>query len=97
MPSLENKTYRHCISSVECRSKVSTTKFQNQKHIGGYIDVQKNFSLQFFQEQDGKLKQGKKHWKIRTVTGCVQTSNHSLSRRKYFHLLIAHISNWIIR
>ena len=56
MPSLQNKTFIHCISRVECMNRVSTTNFQNRKHIGGYRDVQKTFLLKFNQEHDGKLK-----------------------------------------
>ena len=59
MPSLQNETYLHCISSVECRNMVSTTRFQNRKHIGGYRDVQKTPFSKFNQEHDGKLKQRK--------------------------------------
>ena len=58
---LQNKTHIHRISSVECRNRVSTTKFQNRKHIGGYRDVQKTSLSKYNQEYDGKLKhQGKK-------------------------------------
>ena len=52
---LQNKTHIHRISSLVC-NRVSTTKFQNRKHIGGYRDVQKTSLSKFNQEHDGKLK-----------------------------------------
>ena len=59
MPSLQNKTHLYCISSVECRNRVTTTKFQNQKHFGGYRDIQKTSLLEFKKELDEKLKHRK--------------------------------------
>ena len=63
MPSLQNNTHIHCISSVECRNRVSTTKFQNRKHIGGYQDAQKTSPSKFNQGHGGKLRHRKKNGK----------------------------------
>ena len=57
---LQNKTHIHRISSLVC-NRVSATKFQNRKHIGGYRDVQKTSLSKFNQEHDGKLKHRKKN------------------------------------
>ena len=59
MPSLQNKT--HSVGTW------FPTKFQNQKHIGGYREVQKTSLSKFNQEHNGKLKHRKKTLENKSV------------------------------
>ena len=79
MPRLQNKTHIHCISSVECRSRVSTTKFQNRKHIGGYREVQKTSLTKLTKNMMENWSTGEKTLENKTVVQKIKYNNWNIT------------------